>query len=276
MSIRKRQLKGWYPESGEECRKFIKDCVQDVKKLDVEGRYGGIVPHAGWYFSGRLAAKVFYLLSLKTEPDVVIVYGGHLGWDLPQIVTEERWETPLGEIEIEQNLVKRLSEEIMCDRESPYSQDNTIEINLPFVKYFFPQSKLLAIRSPHSEKAVEVGVKVAEIVKDEGISTIVFGSTDLTHYGPFYGFYLEELGEKAVKWVEENDRKFIERAIEMDYEGVLKVALENNNACSAGAAASAIVTCRELGSKKGILVDYYTSYDVSPDVNFVGYSGIIF
>lgn len=280
MTVRKRILHGWYPWSKEECKKVIEKFIQESKedtKTYVGGECGGIVPHAGWFFSGKLAAKVFYLLSLEKKPDLVVIYGGHLALDLPKIITEDKWDTPLGEIEIDKKLVTKLLEEGLWDKEILNSLDNTIEVNLPFVKYFFPESKLLAIRSPHSEKAIEVGMKVAKLAKEENYSILALGSTDLTHYGPSYGFYSEELGENAVSWVKENDRKFIEHAIDMDYENILKVALENNNACSAGAATSAIVTCKEMGSKKGFLVDYYTSYDITHEhENFVGYAGIIF
>ena len=62
----------------------------------------------------------------------------------------------------------------------------------------------------------------------------------------------------------------------MDAEGLLDHALKNDSACSAGAAASALATCKALGSKKGVLLDYYTSYDIMPDDSFVGYAGIVY
>jgi hypothetical protein len=80
-----------------------------------------------------------------------------------------------------------------------------------------------------------------------------------------------------VEWVkQENDRGFVDRALKMDAEGLLKHALENDSACSAGAAISAMATCKALGSDKGVLLDYYTSYDIMPDDSFVGYAGILY
>ena len=58
---------------------------------------GGIVPHAGWYFSGKAAARVFGLSAKATQPQVVCVFGGHLGGDSPPLlVSDEAWETPWG------------------------------------------------------------------------------------------------------------------------------------------------------------------------------------
>ena len=239
---------------------------------------GGIVPHAGWYFSGKLAARVFHTLRLKSKAEVVVLYGGHLSTgDVPRIVTEEACETPFGDIQIHEGLVKNLMKKMDIKKESPTSGDNTIEIQLAMVKYFFPEAKLVAVRAPLSPKAEALGKEVAEIARKEGISILAIGSTDLTHYGPNYGFLSKGIGPASVKWVkEENDKGFVDRALKMDAGALLKHALENDSACSAGAAVSAMATCKALGADKGILLDYYTSYDIMPDDSFVGYAGILY
>ncbi|MEW6375615.1 MAG: AmmeMemoRadiSam system protein B [Thermodesulfobacteriota bacterium] len=281
MNLRKRALpRGWYPFDGKDCKREIESYLEGWTPSHFPsgvGR-GGIVPHAGWYFSGRLAARVFYSLKSKSKAEVVVLYGGHLSTeDLPRVVTEEACETPFGDIEIHTGFVKNLTKRMDVKKESPTSGDNTIEIQLAMVKYFFPEAKLVAIRSPLSLTADKLGREVAGIAQEEGISILAIGSTDLTHYGPNYGFLNKGIGPGSVEWVKkENDKGFIERALKMDTEDLLKHALENDSACSAGAAASAIATCKALGGEKGILLDYYTSYDIMPDDSFVGYAGIIY
>jgi AmmeMemoRadiSam system protein B len=281
MGRRKRILpRGWYPFDGKDCEREIESYLEGWSppaSLQMEG-LGGIVPHAGWYFSGKLAVRVFYSLKSKRKVDMIVLYGGHLGPEsIPQIITEETWETPLGDIEIHTDFVNKLVKRVNTRKESPSSGDNTVEIQLAMLKYFFPEAKLLALRSPLSRIAQELGEAVADIARTEGISIGAIGSTDLTHYGPNYGFLAKGVGPKAVEWVkEENDKGFIDRALRMDIEGLLKHAQENDSACSAGAAASAIATCKALGAKKGTLLDYYTSYDIMPDDSFVGYAGILY
>jgi len=281
MNRRKRSLpRGWYPWDGKDCKKEMASYLEGWSPppgLSMKG-LGGIVPHAGWYFSGRLAARVLRSLKSDRKIECVVVYGGHLSpEDFPRIVAEEFWETPIGDIEIHTDFVKNLMKRIEAKKESPSSGDNTIEIQLAMVKHFFPEAKLLAIRSPVSLKAKTLGEAVAEIAREEGIDILAIGSTDLTHYGPNYGFLAKGIGPSAVEWVKkENDRGFVDRALKMDIEGLLKHALENDSACSAGAAASAMATCKSLGAEKGILLDYYTSYDVLPDESFVGYAGIVY
>lgn len=246
--------------------------------LPSESRVGGIVPHAGWYFSGKLAARVYHSLKLNSRPQLIALFGGHLGGrDLPHIVTDEAWETPFGDMEIHIEMVKELMKRIEMKVEHPNSGDNTMEIQLPMLKYFFPESKLIAIRSPSSLKAKALGEEVAKISREKGVPLLAIGSTDLTHYGPNYGFLKKGIGPAAVRWVkEENDKGFVDAALRMDIEGLLDHADKHDSACSAGAAAAAISTCKSLGAERGILLDYYTSYEVMPDDSFVGYAGIIY
>jgi AmmeMemoRadiSam system protein B len=281
MSKRNRVLpRGWYPFEGKDCRREIESYVEGwmpPRSIPKQGT-GGIVPHAGWYFSGKLASRVLHCLKSDRHIDVVVLYGGHMGPDdLPRIVSEEACETPLGDIEIHQDFLRTLMKKVEVKKESPSSGDNTIEIQLAIIKYFFPEAKLLAIRPPFSPKAIELGREIAGIASDEGLSILAIGSTDLTHYGPNYGFLIKGTGPASVEWVKNvNDKGFIDRALKMDAEGLLEHAMKNSSACSAGAAASALATCKALGSGMGVLLDYYTSYDIMPDDSFVGYAGIVY
>jgi MEMO1 family protein len=281
MIRRKRTLpRGWYPFDGKDCRKEIASYIEGWTPPGFipEAGTGGIVPHAGWFFSGKLAARVLYCLKSKSKIDAVVLYGGHMGPDeLPRIVSEEACETPLGDILIHQDFLNKLLKRVEVKKEVATSGDNTIEVQLAMIKYFFPEVKLVAIRPPFSIKAIELGREIAGIAKEDGISIVSVGSTDLTHYGPNYGFLTKGLGPASVEWVKNvNDKGFVDRALKMDAEGLLDHALKNDSACSAGAAASVIATCGTLGVKKGILLDYYTSYDIMHDDSFVGYAGIVY
>lgn len=280
MSRRNRALpRGWYPADKKECQREIESFLEGwSSSVSLPTVRGGIVPHAGWYFSGRLAVRVFHLLKAKAKPDLIVLFGGHLGpTDPPRMVMESSWETPFGEMEMDSEFARSLLKHIEVKTESPASGDNTMEIQVPAIKYFFPETKLLAIRSPSSPKAETLGQEVARLAKEKGVAVLAIGSTDLTHYGPNYGFVSKGVGLSALKWVkEENDRGFIDYALKMDEEGLLNHALKHHSACSAGAAASAITTCKAMGAEKGTLIDYYTSYDIMPDDSFVGYAGIVY
>ncbi|MFZ5452560.1 MAG: AmmeMemoRadiSam system protein B [Thermodesulfobacteriota bacterium] len=277
MRVRSRMLPpGWYPGSKSACLEEIDKMVAGVKPLPAGAKvFGGIVPHAGWYFSGKLAARVFYLNSLITQPQVVAVFGGHLGGNSPPLlVNEDAWETPLGNVTLATEFYGPLRKRLTLKEE--YPGDNTIEIQLPLVKHFFPKAQVLALRAPHSQEAIALGEAVAAVAKQLKLSLLAFGSTDLTHYGPNYGWAPKGIGRAAVQWVKDvNDKRFMDLALKMDGPGLLKAAAEDQSACSAGGAAAAITAAKKLGAAKALLVDYYTSYDIMPGDSFVGYMGVV-
>ena len=280
MELRTRCLPfGWYPRTDRDTRLEVEAFARYFKgfSTDLEAPCGGVVPHAGWYFSGRLAALVFHLAAARTQPDVVVLYGGHLGRGEGIVYDDQAWETPLGPLAIDSDLTREVMKRVGLRPEEPSTNDNTVEVQLPMVKYYFPDSRLVALRVPHGQAAVEIGRETAEAARVQGKRFLAFASTDLTHYGPNYGFSPRGLGSGAVSWVkEENDRGFIDLTLAMDETGLLDHAARNHSACSAGAVAAAVAACRSQGADRGRLVDYYTSYDVRPDDSFVGYAGILF
>jgi AmmeMemoRadiSam system protein B len=283
MKVRKAILAGsWYPGSAAGCEKEIKGFLKEGKATAVSERTltGGIVPHAGWYFSGSIACNVFHCLKDQRPPDVFVVFGMHLHPGSPAyIMTDGAWETPFGAIEIENALAAELADKFTFKIETAenFTQDNTIELQLPFIKYFFEDAKIVPIGVPPTKKSFEIGKSVAEISSRLGLQVKVIGSTDLTHYGYNYGFTTKGTGPKAVDWVRnENDRKVIDAMLAMDPETVISEALDNQNACCGGAAATAIVAAKHLGAERAETIAYSTSYDKSPGDSFVGYVGIIF
>ena len=281
MKARKAVFAGsWYPESASECQRQIKEFIKDAKTFSGIKPVGGIVPHAGWYYSGKIACNVIKILSEAGAPDVLLIFGMHLHAGSPRFLMKEgSWETPFGEIEIEERIAARLAEKYSFEIETAqrFTRDNTIELQLPFIKYFFKNVKIVPMGVPPVEESLTIGRDAVKIAKGLGLKVMVLGSTDLTHYGENYGFVSHGTGAQAVKWVKnENDKRVIDAMLEMNPGKVIKEALSNDNACCAGAAATAISAAKELGATRAELVSYTTSYDISPGDSFVGYAGIIF
>ncbi len=277
MRVRQRMLPaGWYPASRSGCVSEIDSFIAGVKPLP-EGTkvFGGMVPHAGWYFSGKLAARVFYLNALVRKPQVVCLFGGHLGGNSPPLlVTEEAWETPLGQVPLATEFYQPLQDRLTFKPEPP--GDNTIEVNLPFIKHFFPESQVLAVRSPQSATALKLGDAVAEVARELDKTILFFGSADLTHYGPNYGWAPHGYGAEAVKWVKQvNDKRFMDAVLALDAMEAVTAANQDQSSCSAGAPAAALTAAKHNGATKAVLVDYYTSYDIMPGDSFVGYGGVV-
>jgi MEMO1 family protein len=283
MSVRKAILAGsWYPASAAACEREIETYVNEMP-VQKEGNrcfLGGIVPHAGWYFSGSIACNVIRALKDEPPPDALVVFGMHLHPHSPNyIMTDGAWETPFGEIEIESVIARELADRFAFTVETDrrYSQDNTIEVQLPFIKYFFKTAGLVPIGVPPVAESLEIGSAVVDIARDLGLNIKIIGSTDLTHYGMNYGFSPKGAGVAALDWVtRENDAGIIRAMTAMDPGDVIRNARENQNACCAGAAAAAIAAVRRLGAEKAEMIRYATSYDKSPGESFVGYVGMVF
>lgn len=283
MEIRKAVFSGsWYPSEPGECEREIQNFLKETKVKDMQDRtyVGGIVPHAGWYFSGSIACNVINLLRGKTPPDVFILFGMHLHPASPYfIMTHGAWDTPFGAIEIDDDFASQLAGDFSFEIETAtrFTPDNTIELQLPFIKYFFKDTKIVPMGVPPVKQSLEIGKAVADISKRMGKKVKVIGSTDLTHYGLNYGFVSHGRGADALDWVRsENDKRVIDAMLAMDPVRVIDEGLKNQNACCSGAAATAIMTGRKLGAAKAEKITYATSYDKSPGDSFVGYVGIVF
>ena len=105
----------------------------------------------------------------------------------------------------------------------------------------------------------------------------IIGSTDMTHYGPDFGFIPAGTGEKAVAWVKnENDGNAIQAMKKMDASKIIAQGLDHKNMCCSGAAAATATACKKLGAVKAVKLDYATSFEKSASASFVGYAGILY
>jgi AmmeMemoRadiSam system protein B len=270
----------WYPGGDSDCRGTIEEFSRSCVPCPSAAAVGGIVPHAGWVFSGKIACSVIRCLSEQSSPDTIVLFGRHLHPSSKSyIMSEGSWATPLGELEIDQDLGKKLQSEFpfVVETAARYEQDNTLEVQLPFIKYFFPTVKILPVGVPPAQGSLRIGERAVEISRELGRKILVLGSTDLTHYGHNYGYTPKGVGKGAVDWVKhENDKRLVDLILRMDAEEVIRESLSRHNACCSGAVATAIAAAKKLGARKAEKLYYATSYDVRPDNSFVGYVGAVF
>jgi AmmeMemoRadiSam system protein B len=224
--------------------------------------------------------------ALDAQADTVVVIGGHLPAGLPPLFAEEDgFAGPFGNMEMDREL-RALVRKKLLGRLFPRGtapdryQDNTVEVLMPLVHYFFPQAWLLWLRLPAEMAAFEAGKLLFHAGKSLNRNLVVLGSTDLTHYGAQYDFFPQGTGKKALDWVREvNDRRFIETVLEGDPEKILDQALEDRSACSLGAVLGTLGFAQAQGAGRGELLAYGTSADArGPDQevpdSFVGYAAL--
>jgi len=268
------------------------DCIrqiEDFKKsftppdepADIKG---GIVPHAGWFFSGATAAKVFLSIQTQKAPEAFVLLGTvHVhGVRKNSIYSTGSWSTPLGEIKVNDAIAAMLLDEmpgLLDDNPQAHLYEHSIEVQTPMIKYLFPKTSIVPIAVPPGEEAVALGEGIGKVISGQGLNAVVIGSTDLTHYGDNYGFTPAGYGPEAYRWMRENDEKIIRLALGLKAREILDEAAADYNACGPGAMAAAAAASKAMGSKGGVLLEHVTSYDVYPQGEFdmaVGYAGIIF
>ena len=144
--------------------------------------------------------------------------------------------------------------------------------------------KPLRLKKLRGEQAVALGTNVGGIISaDEHKKIVCIASTDLTHYGPRYGFTPMGTGAEALKWASGvNDQKFIDLALKLEPQSLLASAADNCNACGAGAAAAVVAAAKKLGKTEGLLLAHTNSSEVmlrkmgATSAESVGYAAIIF
>ncbi|MCD4718988.1 MAG: AmmeMemoRadiSam system protein B [Desulfobacula sp.] len=274
----------WYPASSNECEASIQGFLKE-KQGTLGGHFiGGIVPHAGWYYSGSIACRVIASLDpgkgSDEKIDTIILFGAHMHKQSePFILIHGAVETPFGDIEVDKELADKICAGISIRKRAPlkFPDENTLELQYPFIKYFYPDAKIVVCGVAPSFFASIIGNMAVEEAKNLSRNIKVIGSTDMTHYGPDFGFTPAGTGKKAVEWVKnENDRDAIQAMMEMDESNIIAQGLKNKNMCCTGAVAATVAACKKLGAVKAIELDYATSFDKSASDSFVGYAGILY
>jgi len=272
----------FYPFSHQECAEKIDYCVSS--EINVEGVTfkAGIVPHAGWDFSGPTAGKVFAAIKKHGNPKTFILFGASHGYfGPPALMAEGFWETPFGDIEIDASVSARLLEQVdgLKENASAHDGEHSIEVQIPFIKRLFPKARIAPILTPAHESASALGKAVADVVRDDN-SVVAIGSADLSHYGPRFGFAPKGTGRQALEWVRNtNDKRVVDLAVEMKADVIVAEARDRHNTCGAGAISALVAFAGTSGARSGVLLEYTTSHDVRPfgePVDFVGYAGIVY
>lgn len=290
MQIRKPIVAGqFYPGSNSQCLAEIQQCLKErhIDKPLPDTITAGIVPHAGWVFSGSLAAMVFSAIKKQNQTvDTFVIFGAAHSYFGPEpaVYDKGQWQTPLGNIGIDEELAGQIaqSKSTVSDRDS-HAYEHSIEVQVPFIQHLFEDAKIVPVLTPPNDCAIETGKAAGEIAKQSDKTIVFIASTDLTHYGPRYGFAPEGTDSEALEWATNvNDQKFINAALAMLPKEIIHTASENMNACGAGATAAAVAAAKELGIDKGVLLAHTDSNTIMAEKmgqtsqESVGYAAIVF
>ncbi len=230
--------------------------------------YGIICPHAGYTYSGPIACQSFYAISSDLPETFIVVGPNHWGiGSNAATMKDSKWQTPLGEVEVDTEIAEQIAamtEFVEIDSFS-HSREHSLEVQIPILQEMSSNFKIIPIVliDQGKEMALKLGSAIASIAKKKKV--MIIGSSDFTHYEP------NEFAHKQ-------DMALIEPILKLDVDRFYEILNERNvSACGYGAIATTMVACKEMGAKKGELLKYATSGDITGDISsVVGYGSIIF
>lgn len=295
MMIREPAVAGrFYPRERSACNSSIEECLRAAAAppqdaTSGERILGGIVPHAGWICSGAVAAGVLREIAhrMKQTPiDAYIIFGAihvlHVG--RAAVFPSGAWETPLGLADVEARIVDRLCGQCGLLESDPHAheEEHSIEVEVPFLQHLSPGVPIVPIMVPVTEQAADLGAAIGRTCANFGIRACFLCSTDLTHYGPAYGFTPHGSGREGLTWAKNvNDRRMIDLMLNLREREAVKEAVTNRNACGGGAIAATLAACKVAGARRATLLQHTSSEEVLTSLGYpasedaVGYAGIL-
>jgi AmmeMemoRadiSam system protein B len=274
MKERKPAVSGmFYAGNAEELAEQIEWCYKHklgpgvVPKVDENGPRkvaAIVVPHAGYYYSGPIAAHAYKELAHDGPFDTAVILGpNHTGYGYPVSVwADGDWTTPLGEVEINRELAGKLLGTLIQADEMAHVREHSVEVQLPWLQYLYKKLKIVPITMLAQD--LDTARTVGEAISGIDDNLVIIASSDFTHYEPH-------------SVATQKDASVIEAITALDEEELYRRCERLScTMCGYGPIAAAMVAAKEMKAKKASLLKYATSGDTSGDFSrVVGYGSIV-
>ena len=236
-----------------------------------------VVPHAGYMYSGPVAAHAYAALAEDGLPEHFVILGpNHHGVGAPVALCPEDHLTPLGTVPYDAKVGKPLIGGVIESDPEAHRQEHSIEVQLPFLQHLRSNAPFVPIALAYQEWEVakEVGEAVAKAVED--VDAVIIASSDFTHVGPNYG-QMPPRGTSVSEFARKQDAMALEEIEKMDAKGLQTVVHEREiTMCGFGAVSAMLVAAKRLGAREAKVLKYATSADVTSDRGLaVGYGAVV-
>ncbi len=289
-SVRKAAVAGqFYPDTKRTLQQQIEACFHDSRgpgmipsiKQGKAAVKGIVVPHAGYIYSGAIAAHAYAYLAENGFADTFIILGpNHTGMGSGvSVMTEGAFETPLGCVPINTEYAKQLNRDIIDNDKSAHLHEHSIEVQLPFLQVL-AQSKPfdfipICMALQDYDTAQEVGTIIAQAISQSKKNVVIIASSDFSHVG-FNYMSMPPQGLRVDAYAEKQDKHALEQIININPDGLIRTVYDHNiSMCGYGPVAAMLVAAKQLGAKTAKLLKYGTSYEVHPGNSCVGYGSVV-
>jgi hypothetical protein len=267
--IRKSVIAGtWYPGNPRILRADIEEFLHNVPDEKIEGKIIGLIaPHAGYVYSGQVAAFAYKIIKGETFDAVILLGPSHRAFfHGVSIYDRGGYETPLGVVPVDIPLANDImaQSKVISHIPAAHSQEHSLEIHVPFLQVVLGDFRFVPIVMGEQDRQTceTLAESIVRAVGDRRV--LIAGSSDLSHFHSY---------EKALKL----DSVVLKHIEKMDDRGLLK-DLENNvcEACGGGPAAVTMMVSKKLGSDRAKILKYANSGDVTGDKgSVVGYASAV-
>lgn len=261
---------GFYPQSSNELAAQIDYLLSGVEKIPLDGDIVGcMVPHAGYSYSGEIAARVYKQLIGEEFETVLIFAPPHRVYrQEPTFDTVSAYLTPLGKVSVDQELIGRLVSEspLFAVSRQPHVQEHSVEVQVPFLQSVLKPGFKIA-PAVVGDMTFEQLHQAAKIISDvcKGKNILLIASTDLSHY--FRYDQAREMDRLGMELIASYDPEMLYK----------KLMMGETEMCGGFATVLVMLTARELGAIKAIELGYMNSGDITGDKSsVVGYGAALF
>ena len=263
-------------------RKNISSYLADIPEKDLLPENANvqavIVPHAGYAFSGKTAAKTFSIAARLAYKRIIVIapshYVGFTGLALPSY---EACSTPLGDIAVDTKSIDKLSNKNLIRNDNAHAHEHSLEVELPFIQTLFPKTPIMPFVCGHidSNMAKDIAKTLLPFWNSETLWVI---SSDFTHYGHQFNYvpFTNDIPENLKKL----DFGAIDRILDFDLPGFDEYIRKTRATICGRNPIMIMLAVAEMAKKreqlKAKLIDYTTSGELTGDYNHtVSYAGIV-
>ncbi len=267
----------FYPADSTKLSKAIAAFLNDAKPAKSDHPLAIIVPHAGYIFSGQIAADGYNQVKGNRYDLVVILGTNHTtaGFTGISVYPKGSFDTPIGSAAVDDSAAAELmkSDRDVTANPAVHEREHSIEVQIPFVKYLFPHAKIIpvVVGEPDADMCVRFGRALAGILKDK--RSLIVASSDLSHYPRFDDAL--SIDHATLTAIESMD---IDR-IESYMSGQLRKNTPQLSTCACGEAPimAAIAAAKELGANYASTISYTNSgySPVGRADQVVGYGAVV-
>jgi AmmeMemoRadiSam system protein B len=255
----------WYPGNKDALTKRIEGYLSKVKAKSLKGELKAIiVPHAGYMYSGQVAAHAYRLLQDRNLKRIIMIGPSHrVGFRGASVNMQSGYKTPLGVVPVDRDLGKRILNADTFIQEVPraHAIEHSLEIQLPFLQTVLRDFQIVPILMGQQDfKTCSDLAKTLVQVMASTDRTLLLASTDLSHYHSY---------KKAKKL----DLKLIQHVQRFDAKGLAdSLSMGKCEACGGGPAITVMLAAQALGADLSVILNYANSGDVTGDhTRVVGY-----